>query len=218
MKICIVAATMEEVKPFVERHKIEEACSRSLYGHEVEFLVTGTGISAMIYFLLHHVLFRRADFYILAGIAGALKKNLPIGAVVEVISDVYGDLGAQEMDGTFLTLDDMGLNTEPDLHIFTTNFIKNSLEKVLGITVHQTLGTDERIEQIVKLYDHDLCTMEGAAFHYVMSKKDIPAIHIRAISSYIGQGLDKWNLPMAIRNLNLFLNSFLKETDFSELY
>ncbi len=211
MRICIVAASLEEIQPFVDKYKLEESHSKRIKGDDIEYLITGIGLTAMTYYLVHHILFRRADLYILAGLGGAFNENLKIGSVVEVESDLFADLGAQDKKGEFLTLKDMGLNSEPVIRWPSTNVYNLELMKTSGITVHQIMKVQKRIDYVTEKFNPDVCTMEGAAFHYVMKKKEIKAIHIRSISHYVGnRDIEEWNLPLAIRNLNLFLNNFIE--------
>lgn len=218
MNICIVAATMEEIKPFIQRHGIMESRTKRVHHHELEYLITGVGITSMVYYLLHHVLFRRSDFYILAGIGGAMHKNIEIGETVEVFSDLFADLGTESAAGNFLTLDDMGLNTDPGLQWFTTNSFALNLKKVAGITVHQVLGKQERIDKVNSMFQADVLSMDGAAFSYVMRKKNIPAMQVRSISHYVGNSKkEHWNLPLAIQNLDAFLEFFIDEPAFRHM-
>lgn len=214
MNICVVAATMEEIRPFIDRHGLQESNSVKLDKHKVEYLITGTGITAMTYYLLHHVIFRRSDFYILAGIGGALNKDIEIGEIVEVSEDCFADLGAETLKGQFLNLDDMGLNTEPGLQWFSNNPYKSELQKVHAATIHQIPGRPERIQTLLEHSKADIISMEGAAFHYVMAKKDIPSLHIRAISHYVDDSeKESWNLPLAMQKLNAYLRQLIKERD-----
>lgn len=214
MRICIVAATIEEIKPFAERHGIQESSAIKLGKHQVEYLITGTGITAMTYYLLHHVLFRQADFYILAGIGSALSHSIEIGEIVEVSEDQFADLGAESSKGQFLSLDDMGLNTEPGLLWYSTNPFKSNLPTYKATTVHQIPRSELRIKSLIASSSADVLTMEGAAFHYVMAKKDIPSMHIRSISHYLDDTeKEKWNLPLAMQKLNAFLSVLIKESE-----
>jgi len=54
--------------------------------------------------------------------------------------------------------------------------------------------------------------MEGAAFHYACLKEKVPYAEIRSISNYVEKrDRSKWNIPLAIKNLNDFFIVLLNE-------
>jgi futalosine hydrolase len=52
--------------------------------------------------------------------------------------------------------------------------------------------------------------MEGAAFHFVCLREEIPFMQIRVVSNYVEpRNKNSWNIPLAIANLNDFLRKYL---------
>jgi len=57
--------------------------------------------------------------------------------------------------------------------------------------------------------------MEGAAFFYVCLQEKAPFIQIRSISNYVGeQDKSKWEISLAVKNLNNVLLDILAELNF----
>ena len=75
-------------------------------------------------------------------------------------------------------------------------------------TVH---GNDVSIEKVKQLYHPGVESMEGAAFFAACSGTKGNSVQIRAISNYVEKrDKEKWQMPLAIKNLNDFLITFIK--------
>jgi len=209
MNLLIVSATEQEIAPFL-RH-LKASWSRTPEGKffigncVVEILITGVGMHRMSYALGRSLLSGTFDLSINAGIAGAFPGKAEPGEVVHVISEIFADLGAEDTDGSFLSLADLSLDED----IPTAGEIRNSdaakyhfLRPVHGITVNTTHGYTPSIEALVKRYDPDVESMEGGAFFYCCMKSNIPFIEIRSISNIVSQrDRSTWDIPLAVDNL-----------------
>src|SRR5690606_15152098 len=103
------------------------------------------------------------DLVVNVGIAGSFDRNMPLGSVVQVVSDCFADLGAEDGDA-FLDIFRLGL-AEPDAAPFREGRMQNDfrvsgLPAVRGITVNMVHGGDERIERTRSLFPAEIESME----------------------------------------------------------
>ena len=87
MKILIVAATEEEIR-MLRRISPEE--------HQLRFLVTGPGMVATSYELSNHLRDNNYEVAINCGVAGSFDRSIKIGEVVNVTTDTFSEMGAQD--------------------------------------------------------------------------------------------------------------------------
>ncbi len=203
MKILIVAATEGEISAL---RGLDQG------NNTIDFLVTGPGMVATTYELTRFILEKKYDLAINIGLAGSFNRSIKIGDVVEVNTDTFSELGAED-DDQFLSIKEIGLEGKDTFQ--KTGSIKTPtlyLRKVNSITVNTVHGNDERIEKIIRRHNPEIETMEGAAFFYVCEKENIPSIQLRAISNYVEKrNRDAWNIPLAINNLKLSIEKLLNE-------
>ena len=94
---------------------------------------------------------------------------------------------------------------------YATDFL-SSYKKVRSITVNKTSGKEESIQKIIQRYLPDTESMEGAAFFYTCQMQKQPCVQIRTISNYVEpRDKNKWNIPLAIKNLGVSLSFFINE-------
>ncbi len=228
MRILLVAATLFEIRPFVEKLPLLNKMSEQLshYRHkniDIDVLITGVGMIPTAYLLGKQLTLRQYDLAINAGIAGTFNRSLPLGSVVNVVEDCVAELGAEDGDN-FLSMFDLGL-IDPDAHpyqhgVLVNDFrndaalIKpgriNKLPKVKGITSNTVHGNIQSIARIQQLTMADLESMEGAAFLFVCLTEKIQCLQIRAISNLVEERDKKtWKLDLALKNLNQLLFDLL---------
>ncbi|MGZ3957762.1 MAG: futalosine hydrolase, partial [Flavisolibacter sp.] len=106
MQILLCAATDFEIAPV-------RAFLREIEDAPVDVLVTGIGLLAASYQLTQKVGIKKPDLIIQAGIAGSFRRDLALGTVTAVRTEVIGDLGVRE-NGRFRSLFDLTLN-QPDV-------------------------------------------------------------------------------------------------------
>jgi futalosine hydrolase len=204
MKILIVSATELEIK----------SCRDILSTkHQLEYLVTGTGMIATAYSVATRLKESKFDLAINIGIAGSFDRSILIGEVVCVINDMISELGAED-DKEFLNLTMLGLEGIDTFYVNTSDQfpVLNKFVKVSSITVNTVHGNDESILKVVKRLNPQIETMEGAAFFYVCEKENIAAIQLRSISNYVEKrNRDAWNIPLALVSLKQALSEVIAE-------
>lgn len=226
MKILIVSATERDVNLVLQgarniKKKELWLNSFSFESNDIDFLVLGIGLPSAIYRLVLAVQNEKYDRVINIGTAGSYKDNINIGDVVNVISEQFGDIGAED-NGQFQTIFEMRL-ADKNLKPYTNGKLLNvtdlskyskvgNLLKVNGLTVNRASGTIETISERVNKFGPDIETNEGAAIFYVCLMQGIPFIEIRAISNKVEpRNLKNWNVPLALTNLNKKLMEILTE-------
>lgn len=216
MNILIVAATQFEVKPLLDLLEIKyihvglQHSEKVFENKQIQVLITGVGMVNTAY-MMGRYSNSLYDLILNVGVCGAFDKTLEIGQLVEVTEDTLSELGAEDGDN-FITYDQLHLGETHIYNSYTNDeFWKiNNLKKVKGITVNTVHGNNSSIEKIKKRHHPDVESMEGAAFlascgrakHYTQ---------IRAISNFVEKrDKSKWNMPLAIKNLNDFLINFIE--------
>lgn len=213
MKVLVAAATEAEIKPL-----LNWLADTQVPG--VEVLITGIGMAATAYSLGRRFADNRPEIAIQAGIAGSFRHERPLGEVALVAREVFGDLGAED-HGRFTDLFGIGL-WQHDMHPFTHHHLINPLTlfpeslqllpQLTGVTVNTVSGETATIAQLEQLYQPDLESMEGAAFHYACLMDDIPFLQLRAVSNYVEvRDKRKWNIPLAVKELNEKLRELIIE-------
>lgn len=204
MKVLVVAATEAEVAIF--RSRIP-ACAH--------ILVTGVGPIATTWAVTSHLSAYQYDLIIQAGVAGSFHHHLPLGTLVWVVADTYGDLGAEDHD-KYLTVFDLGLMKHDDaihsagmLPAPTAGFpLPGGMPQVTGITVSTVTGSAATVAHRAAM-GHCTESMEGAAFHYACMKAGMPFIQIRALSNYVTpRDRNSWKMKEAIIALNDWLIAY----------
>lgn len=214
MNILLVAATSFEIVPtqqWLEAHferRAEHHFSRE--NLNVHLVVTGVGSVATAFRLGHLFAGFQADWAINAGIAGAFDPALPIGTVVQVQRERFGDLGVEEADGRFTDMFEMGfapqaewINPMPPLP---------GLPVCNSLTVNKVHGAEHSIQRIREKYPEvQVESMEGAAFFYACQAAGLRFCEIRAISNKVEpRNREAWDIPLAITRLNEVLISLLE--------
>lgn len=211
MRILIVSATASEIMPLRAIHESEK--KTLINKHSLSFLFTGVGMVQTTYTLTKELQKNKYDFVINAGIAGSFYRGIMVGEVVQVISDCMIELGA-ENDLEFIKFPDLGMpggySFSNSSHIVTPSI--DQLKKVMGATVNAVHGNDASISALLKQFDVETETMEGAAVALVCENEKIPYLQIRSISNYVTKrNKEAWDIPLAIKNLNEKLEKIISE-------
>lgn len=236
MRILVVAATEPEVSALISEFGIsisdlfgsaqakrkgqetELFSSTSEIEHpkfEISLLLTGVGMVATGFALGRHLANNKYDLVLNLGIAGSFDRNIALGEVVEITSDTFAELGAED-DMNFLPIAEMGFGEaafEPttklaDLYNLFNTF---NLRHATAITVNTVHGNEESIKKVAERLNPQIESMEGAAFFYACKQFNVPCIQIRAVSNYVEKrNRDNWNIGLAVKNLNTFAIEFLK--------
>ncbi|MCI0921566.1 futalosine hydrolase [Sphingobacterium rhinopitheci] len=201
MRPLIVSATREEIAnsiPFLEKHNIP-------------YLITGVGMVATTYALTRYLSTNNCDLLLQVGIAGAIDRTIDIGTVIEVDCDILSELGAEDGDH-FIQIKDLGFG-ESEYRKINLSSIETYLPKHIGITVNTIHGSEKSINNVKNLFPKaSIESMEGASFFYVAHHLNIPSLQVRSISNHV-EKRDKstWNIPLAVKNINEWLVSFLQK-------
>lgn len=212
MRILIVSATLLEAKPLIDFFKASKMDERSyryrLEDTYFEILITGVGLTATTFQLTKKLCNESFDYVLNIGICGSFNDKYPIGMVVSVESQAYGDLGVED-NNTFIPFEKIQLpETESPFNTFHFTKPDNQfspdayLPTVKSITVNRVHGSEVSISNAVNTFNPDIESMEGLAVFYVCLNKKIPFSEIRAISNKVEKrDLSKWDIPLALKNL-----------------
>ena len=208
MNCLVVSATVLEIKPFIQHCRTTEKLN--YIDLQLDFLITGVGSINTTYALMKHLQVKKPDVIIMAGIAGAFDQSLKLGDVVAVKQEALADLGVQEKDGykDVFDLKLLAANEFPFKQKKLTNPFKVLMERtklptVGSVTINQITSSKKTSALYEAKYKAKIENMEGAAFHLVCIKENIPFVQIRSISNYVGErNKQKWKLKEAVQNLN----------------
>ena len=211
----IVAATAAEIDPLLAALKPRSnsdglrSCSRG--HHDIDVLTTGVGMVATAAWSSRVLAVREYDVALNLGVCGSFDRDIPVGAVVHVVSEELPEMGA-EADDAFLTLHDLKLLARDDFP-FRDGRLMNAepptidplqqLPRVRGITVNTVHGRDSSIAAVRQRCEPQVETMEGAAFMYACLIRGTRFAEIRAVSNAVEKrNRAAWKLREAIDNLN----------------
>ncbi|MGA3014515.1 MAG: futalosine hydrolase [Bacteroidales bacterium] len=227
MKMLITSATRFEIRPLMDNFTFIQNEDAPLFqcqyrDNSVDFLITGMGTTPTAYYLGKILSQTKYDYVINAGICGSYTNLLPIGKVVNVTEENFCELGAENND-QFISLFQLGL-VEPDDPPFRSGKLINNtptegsvlkgLEPARGITSNTIHGHAETIRKMRELFKPDIESMEGAAFFYACLLSGVPFHEIRSISNFVEErDKSKWDIPLALANLNNVLFEILKEQE-----
>lgn len=224
MSILLVSSTLFEVGDLIYRESGERVEGLGvpgtlIKGKRCDILVTGVGQCLCGVHVTRALMQGGYSHIIQAGIGGSFTPEIPIGSVVVVGEEVFGDLGAENQE-TFLDLFDMGLLRE-GLPPFrsrslmapeTTLTCLAPIRRVRSVTVNRVLDDARSIEWIRKTYAPDVVNMEGAALFYAAHAHDVPFTALRAISDMVGpRDKSSWKIPEAVRALDSALEPLVSE-------
>lgn len=223
-KILLVAATEAEADAFKRIPGIRSSSEGFMLGRcEITLLVTGVGsVSTSWVMAKWFSVNQKPDLVINIGIAGSYREDIKIGEVVLPVSDCFADSGI-ETRNEFITLAEAGLE-DPDRFPFKAGKIRTEnkyielnlkhLKRVNAITVNTASGSAETIGKLLRKYNPDIETMEGATFFYICSGERIPFLAMRSISNRVEpRDKDKWDIPLALNSLSEKLREFILTLD-----
>ena len=217
-KILYVTATIAEAGVLAENAGIMSDVTRPRK-LELSQLVTGVGSVSTAWALNHWITINGSpDLAINGGIAGSYRDDLVPGDVVMPVSDCFADAGIED-GNNFLTLSDAGfIGTDEfpymDGLLYTDikyrNKLKGLLNQVRAITLNTATGSEITREKLLKKFNPDIETMEGATFFYICSRENIPFLALRAISNRVGaRNKSEWEIDLAVNNLTEKLRDVL---------
>jgi len=225
MYLLIVSATSLEIKPLLTElgkgRVLRNHVTRYKYRHfQIDILVTGVGMVPTAVLTSIVLTKNTYDAVINAGICGSFNHDIPIGKVLNITSDYLPETGAEDGEH-FLSIIDLKLLDQDEFpflggklvndSVFESNLI-TSLRISSGVTVNTVHGNEQRITTFLSRHNVDVESMEGAAFMYSCKMLKTRYIQIRSVSNYIeDRDVSKWDIPLAVYNLNHFLLDLLNE-------
>jgi futalosine hydrolase len=213
MKLLIVCATEDEIRPFLAYRAAHLAPKKV----EESILITGVGMVASTFSLTKKLKNHKYDLVLQVGVGGAFNDSLPPGEVVFIGSDQFGDMGAEDHD-KYLDVFELGLFLKDEFP-FREGKLANphkpqeykiSLPAASGLTINTVSGSEKTIKMRADKYKCDVESMEGAAFHYVCLRDEVHFAQVRAISNRVTpRDKSQWKMQDAIANLNKWLIDFV---------
>lgn len=213
MKLLLVAATEFEILPLLSylKKNFKNKDNRRFFSKQIDIhiLVTGVGPVATSFALGTVLAQQQFDWALNLGIAGAFNPAFELGQVFQVVREQFGDVGVEEVDGTFTDVFELELldwNAAPFINgkLYAPDSQQAFLPKATAITVSKVHGTAASIQKIQQKYPADLESMEGAAFYYACLHHQLPCLQVRAVSNYVEpRNKENWDIPLAIEQLNV---------------
>ncbi|MBK0381536.1 futalosine hydrolase [Pedobacter sp. SD-b] len=211
MKILLVAATYQEIEPFIKKYapKFNTDELIEIDNHQIKIMITGVGMVSTAYALGKILALETFDLALNVGIAGSFYRNIKLGQLVEVREDILSELGAED-DEEFISLEELEMGNV-EFRASEKIILREGFRKVTAITVNTVHGNEDSIVQIRERVNPTIETMEGAAFFYACEEAQVEALQIRSISNYVEKrNRENWNLGLAVKNLNDWLINSLK--------
>jgi futalosine hydrolase len=207
MKILLVAATYNELNGVYSHFNLPPAAF--MQTPEFDILTTGVGMTATAYSLGKHL---SADYNLVLnlGIAGCFDHSIPLGSVLNIVSDEFSELGAEDKD-VFLPISQLGFGKSKFESSYNSPVTAlHRLPRVNGITVNTVHGNLKHIQQVKERLAPVTESMEGAAVFYACEQAFIPSLQVRGISNYVEErNKQAWEIGLAIKNLNNWAIEFL---------
>lgn len=214
--ILVVSATSAEVGPLQQEIERTWLPREGLFGRFFEknnracqFLVTGVGAPETLLSLGDLPKDLRPKLVLHLGIAGSFDRNLSLGQVVEVVSETYADLGAEDAEGRFHDLYALGLD-DPDRFPYQKGLLHNPLPLALpniplvsGLTANTVSGHAGRIAARAAQFPATVESMEGAAVFDFCLRRGWPFAQLRGLSNYVEpRNRAAWQIERAVAHLN----------------
>lgn len=225
MKFLLTAATAFEIRPLLEKLNPTGLSSGKISGYhyrnfEIDVLITGVGMVSTAYHLGKLLGPGKYDLAINAGFCGSFSPEMPVGAVIHVVEDSFPECGVEDRED-FITMFELGLDDPAEAPFIEGKLINNNypgvlpllkLPKVRAVSVNTVHGNKKSIENIIKRFNPDVESMEGAAFFYACMMENVTCMQVRSVSNLVEErNKSKWKPDLACKNLNRTLISILNE-------
>jgi futalosine hydrolase len=224
LKLLLVTATNTEADALRKIPGVIMTAEGFSFRHcEISLLITGVGSMATSWAMTKWISANpKPDLVINVGIAGSYREDIKIGDVLVPVSDCFADAGIETVHG-FQTLAEAGFE-DPDRFPFRAGKLVadnkyvtlalNSLKPVNAITVNSATGIQTTIDRLVRKYNPDIETMEGATFFYICTGENLHFLALRSVSNRVEpRNKNRWNIPFAIDQLSERLKEYLLTLD-----
>jgi futalosine hydrolase len=207
MKTLLVAATWFEIKNILKHYDLAPANYLETPGFDV--LITGVGMTATAFALGRTLSESKYKQVLNLGIAGSFRPELAPGTLVQVCTDTFSELGAEDHE-QFLPIEALGFGESRYTATPAEQPIVPTLPKATAITVNKVHGHQPSIDAITARLAPDVESMEGAAVFYCCNQLNISCMQVRAISNFVEpRNREHWKIDLAIENLNNWAIRFL---------
>lgn len=184
----ILAATEGEIAPF-----------RQVAPADTVIEVIGIGPQRSTANTLRLIRLYRPKRVILAGIAGAYPESgLSAGDTVLVREERMADLGSFSQ-GAFEAK-------------FSESILCDHLPSESSFRAVRSNSVTAAAAPFVETQDVEIENMEGVGFFYACRMEGIPFLELRTISNRVGEPFERWEVPLAVKNLSASLLTLLHET------
>jgi futalosine hydrolase len=220
LKILFVTATHSESEVLGKITNIQSVSGGYRLGNSmITPLVAGVGSITTAWEIQKWISVNdKPDIAINSGIAGSYNPEIKIGDVVMPLTDCFADAGIED-GNDFLTLTEAGLTNDSDFPFIRgllhaddrySERVEKLIKPVRAITVNTATGSLITRDKLVKKFNPDIETMEGATFFYICSREKIPFLALRAISNIVEiRNRNNWDIPLALKNLSEKLNEVI---------
>jgi futalosine hydrolase len=179
---------------------------------DLSILVTGVGSVPTAWSMQHWIALNgKPDLAVNGGIAGSFNDQISVGDVVMPVSDCFADAGIENREN-FITLFESGLSGADEFPfrnglLYADSIyierLKTKIKPVTAITVNTATGSENTRNRLMKKFNPDIETMEGATFFYICCREKIPFLALRAISNRVeARDTKKWDISLALNNLS----------------
>ncbi|MCC6753256.1 MAG: futalosine hydrolase [Saprospiraceae bacterium] len=222
MQIGLISATELELAPLLQMLEVHWLMPRldsyQRGPHTIFPLVTGVGSTSMAFALARFAASKSLDLAVHLSVSGSFRSDLINGSLVEVTSECWGDLGAEDGEGGMLDVFELGLQDAGRQPFNDGRIAKKKatpptrLPAVHGVTVQCVTGTHRRRALLEDKYGADVESMEGMGFFYAARMLDLPFVSLRCISNQVGpRDKSKWDLDVAVSALCRHANDYLMQ-------
>ncbi len=223
MKILLIGATYKEIEGVLTTLEVRKCLEKNFYrgfaGEKmVDILVAGVGATATGVNLEGRIRYSNYDLILNIGICGSFRRDLPNGTVVNIGSEIWGDLGVEDHE-EFLDLFDLKMLNENDKPYKEKELLNTGnaysqyvshLPAVKGITVNKAHGNKSSIEKCIRKYNPDVESMESAAIFHSCISRGINFQCLRSISNFVEpRNRAAWEIEKALQNLTTEVNKFI---------
>jgi futalosine hydrolase len=223
MKILLISATYNEIEGVVKTLKnlkcLEKGFFRGFADSKlIDILISGVGSVATTASLSGRLELTRYDLVLNVGICGSFRRELTIGTVVNIVSEIWGDLGVED-HGDFLDLFDLGVLKNGEKPFTGTELINpgnayskyfSDFTRVKGLTVNKAHGETDTIAKCIKKYNPEVESMESAAVFSACISRGINFQCLRSISNFVEpRNRSAWDIETALQNLSIEINRII---------
>jgi futalosine hydrolase len=228
MKVLLLAATPFETQLLraqlgLVANACTEYCAEGGEVLEVSLLHAGIGMVNTAFQLGRYFALSQPDVALQVGIAGAFDTGPQIGDVVEVMEEIYPELGA-DSPGGYLRLAEMGFShfmvgeTRYEDCLQQPRAALAGFKQCRGVTVNRVSGEQEAIASLLARWQPHVESMEGAAFFQACLLSGVPFRQLRGISNLVEpRNKANWQMPRAIEALNIAVLDVLKKVSQNQL-